>query len=84
MINLTLPALRGKERRHTLACRAFYEKQCAVRNKVYISGGNGACNRIQLAGNVRELLHVIHRAILLSPGSIIEPSDLPLEDSAAS
>ena len=30
-------------------------------------------------GNVRELLHVIHRAILLSPGSIIEPSDLPLE-----
>lgn len=79
MINLTLPPLRERKEDIPLLAEHFTKNNAPSGIKFISPEAMELVTEYNWPGNVRELLHVIHRAILLSPGSIIEPSDLPLE-----
>ncbi len=79
MINLTLPALRERKEDIPLLAEYFTKNNAPSGIKVISPEAMELIMEYDWPGNVRELLHVIHRAILLSPGSVIEPTDLPLE-----
>ncbi len=79
MMNLSIPPLRERKEDIPLLAEYFIKNNKASGIKVLSPETLGLLIEYNWPGNVRELLHVIHRAILLSPGSVIEPSDLPLE-----
>jgi two-component system, NtrC family, response regulator GlrR len=84
VLALTLPALRERRGDILLLTHDFLEKQAAI--------AEGRSKKISLAalncllshswpGNVRELQNVLTRAIVLSDGECIEPSDLDLREA---
>ena len=79
MMNLSIPPLRERKEDIPLLAEYFIKNNKASGIKVLSPETLGLLIEYNWPGNVRELLHVIHRAILLSPGSVIEPGDLPLE-----
>lgn len=79
MMSLTLPTLRERKEDIPLLAEYFIKNNAPSGIKIISPEAMELITKYNWPGNVRELLHVIHRAILLSPGSVIEPSDLPLE-----
>lgn len=79
MMSLTLPTLRERKEDIPLLAEYFIKNNAPSGIKIISPEALELITEYNWPGNVRELLHVIHRAILLSPGSVIEPSDLPLE-----
>ena len=86
VLALTLPALRERRGDILLLTRDFLEKQAAIQEARPKNLSLAALNRLlshSWPGNVRELQNVLTRAIVLSDGDSIEPSDLDLPDSFA-
>lgn len=79
MMSLTLPTLRERKEDIPLLAEYFIKNNAPSGIKIISPEAMELITEYNWPGNVRELLHVIHRAILLSPCSVIEPSDLPLE-----
>jgi two-component system, NtrC family, response regulator AlgB len=84
VITLTLPALR--ERHEDLLPLAqhylqFFERQQGRQNMVLSPQSGQAIAAYAWPGNLRELRNAVERAVILSPASIIEPSDLGLTSS---
>ncbi|MBA3543037.1 MAG: sigma-54-dependent Fis family transcriptional regulator [Chthoniobacterales bacterium] len=84
-IEIALPPLR--ERREDIApLAAHFLAQHAARYRKKLSGFESAAHealmRHEYPGNVRELDHVIERAVLMSQGAQIKPNDLGLTNAA--
>jgi DNA-binding NtrC family response regulator len=57
----------------------FTKRSPEFRRKRFSKEALAFLSRYPWPGNVRELQNVLHRALLLSKGDIIDPSDLPLD-----
>ena len=82
VINLEIPPLRERVADITTLAEHFLALVCRETGKplVRFSEAALACLRQhQWPGNVRELQNVVERAVLLSPGDEIGPTDLPSE-----
>jgi DNA-binding NtrC family response regulator len=85
-IEIHLPPLR--ERREDIpVLAAHFLSTHARRYRKDLQGFDPAAMQALLEnpwqGNVRELNHVVERAVLMAPGNIVRPADLALRESAA-
>ncbi|MFP6602866.1 MAG: sigma-54 dependent transcriptional regulator, partial [Pirellulaceae bacterium] len=82
VINLEVPPLRERVADIAPLCDHFLALVCRETGKPLVRFNEGALARLRQhdwPGNVRELQNVVERAVLLSPGHEIGPSDLPTE-----
>jgi DNA-binding NtrC family response regulator len=80
VIALTCPPLRARRDDLPLLAEHFLAVYCAKNNRDRLRIAKGAMDRMMdyvWPGNVRELSNVIERAVILSKGQEIVPSDLP-------
>ncbi len=83
VITLTIPPLREREDDVIRLAEYFLQKKSPVRSPVKISDEViDILKNYDFPGNVRELEHMIERAIIFCEGSIIRPSDINLAGSA--
>lgn len=83
VITLTIPPLRERQGDVLLLAEFFLQKKLPVRsNKTLSPEAKKDLLRYNFPGNVRELEHIIERAIIFSEGESILPKDLniPKED----
>ncbi|HEX2581371.1 MAG TPA: sigma-54 dependent transcriptional regulator [Dongiaceae bacterium] len=85
VLNVEIPPLRKRPKDIKLLARHFVKK-FAADNGVAVAGISPAgidslCQR-EWRGNVRELENILHRAVLLAMGPMIEPGDLRLPPAA--
>jgi len=76
VVNLRIPALRNRPEDIPALAGHFIHKYCDLNGLGPKSLGEAALARLVAhpwTGNVRELENTIHRAVLLSPGEIVEP-----------
>ncbi|MDI6809909.1 MAG: sigma-54 dependent transcriptional regulator [Candidatus Eisenbacteria bacterium] len=81
VVELRIPPLRERGDDVVLLARHFIEKLRTDFKKPGLSLSRtalAAIRKYNWPGNVRELMNVLERAVLLSKGGVIEPSDLPL------
>ena len=78
-ITVTLPPLRERPEDIALLAHHFVEANAAYGAKRLSAAALAALEAYPWPGNVRELLHAIERAVNLSRGEEIQPSDLPPE-----
>lgn len=77
VITLTIPPLRERQNDVLLLAEYFLRKKSPVRSiKKLSDNARKALLRYNFPGNVRELEHMIERAIIFSEGNVIEPKDL--------
>jgi transcriptional regulator with PAS, ATPase and Fis domain len=77
VITLTIPPLRERQNDVLLLAEYFLRKKSPVRSVKKLSdSARQALLRYNFPGNVRELEHMIERAIIFSDGNVIEPKDL--------
>jgi DNA-binding NtrC family response regulator len=82
VINLEIPPLRERVADISALCDHFLALVCRETGKPLARFSEGALARLRQhdwPGNVRELQNVVERAVLLSPGDEIGPTDLPNE-----
>ncbi|MFT3714075.1 MAG: sigma-54 dependent transcriptional regulator [Archangium sp.] len=86
VITLALPALRERPGDIPLVAQHFLKHYCDKMGKKQLTGFSPAAMKLlmrnQWIGNVRELQHVVERAVVLSPGEVIEADVLPQDASA--
>jgi two-component system response regulator HydG len=78
-ITVSLPPLRERREDIALLARHFLEQNAAYGNKRLSPAALTCFERYDWPGNVRELQHAIQRAVILSTGEEIAPTDLPAE-----
>lgn len=79
VVTLTIPPLRERGQDIILLARYFLEKKSPVRSPKKLSKETEeVLSRYDFPGNVRELQHIIERAIIFSDGGSISPRDLNL------
>ncbi len=79
VITLTIPPLHERENDIILLAEYFLEKKSPVRApKVLSDEAKNLLLKYDFPGNVRELSHIIERAIIFSDGNIIKAKDLNL------
>jgi DNA-binding NtrC family response regulator len=86
VVTLTLPPLRERKEDLPLLTRYFLEKYSAELKrppKPMSSAALRLMARYHWPGNIRELENAIERAVVLSTGAEIEPSDLPVSGAEA-
>ena len=86
-ITITLPPLRERREDVRRLAEHFLEQNATYGRKRLSDTAMDALERYGWPGNVRELQHAVQRAVILSPGDVIQPADLPDEirgDRAAS
>lgn len=77
VITLTIPPLRQRENDALLLAEYFLQKKSPVRSlKKLSSEAQRDLGRYNYPGNVRELEHIIERAIIFSEGDLIHSKDL--------
>lgn len=77
VITLTIPPLRERQGDVLLLADYFLQKKSSVRSVKRLSEeSKKELMRYNFPGNVRELEHIIERAIIFSDGEIIQPKDL--------
>lgn len=77
VITLTIPPLRERQGDVLLLADYFLQKKSSVRSVKRLSeDSKKELMRYNFPGNVRELEHIIERAIIFSDGEIIQPKDL--------
>ena len=82
VITLTIPPLREREDDVIRLAEYFLQKKSPVRSPVKISDEViDILKNYDFPGNVRELEHMIERAIIFCEGNIIRPSDINLAGS---
>jgi DNA-binding NtrC family response regulator len=84
VITLTIPPLRDRKEDISLLSNHFLAAKSPIRSPKKISS---EAERVLLSysfpGNVRELEHIIERAIIFAEGDIIKPEDLNLPHTAS-
>lgn len=77
VITLTIPPLRERQNDVLLLAEYFLQKKSPIRSAKKLSEeAKKELKRYNFPGNVRELEHMIERAIIFSEGDIIYPKDL--------
>ena len=80
VINIELPALRGRVSDIPMLANHFFEKVCLEEGKE-LEGFDPMAMQVMQSypwpGNVRELQNVVERAVLLGRGPLLTTSDLP-------
>lgn len=77
VITLTIPPLRERQGDVLLLAEYFLQKKSSVRALKRLSEeAKKELMRYNFPGNVRELEHIIERAIIFSDGDVIQPKDL--------
>jgi len=85
VISLELPPLRNRQEDIELLAGSFLKKFAAEYRKplpVLSSAALVILQNYEFPGNIRELENLIQRAVLLSEGEQLQPSDLPVASSA--
>ncbi len=83
VITLTIPALRERKEDVLVLARYFLETKSPVRSPKKLSEeAEYALMNYDYPGNIRELEHVIERAIIFAEGDIITADDLSLPTNA--
>ena len=83
VVQLELPPLRERLDDLMPLCQLFIERYAKANNmtaKALDFGAIARLRRYRWPGNVRELENCIHRAVLLSQGTLIGPEDISLPD----
>lgn len=86
VITLSVPALRERKSDIPFLAERFLEEAAKGSNNETKSLSRSAMDSLlaySWPGNVRELENAIERAFLLSPGSVIQPEDLPITSRAS-
>jgi two-component system response regulator AtoC len=82
VITLTIPPLRDRKEDILLLANHFIKEKTPIRSPKHLSA---QAEEILLAysfnGNIRELDHIIERALIFAEGDIIQPEDLNLPQS---
>ena len=77
VITLTIPPLRERNNDIILMSNYFLQKKSSVRSlKVLSPESEKELLHYNFPGNVRELEHIIERAVIFSEGDLIQPKDL--------
>ena len=87
VVSVTLPPLRERGNDVILIARFLVDKYCAENNippKSLSREAELAIRKYQWPGNIRELENLTKRAIIMSPGNLLFPSDLGLKETAES
>ena len=86
VVNLEMPPLRARGEDVVALAESFLVR-FNQKNGRQLKGFSPAARRQLLAyawpGNVRELINAVERAVIMAPGPLIEPGDLPLALQAA-
>jgi DNA-binding NtrC family response regulator len=80
VIPIVVPSLRDRQEDIPLLAEHFLRKYCASNGRRMQGFSNNAMQkllRLRWEGNVRELENVVERAVVLAPGDLIEPKDIP-------
>lgn len=85
VITLTIPPLRDRRDDILLLANHFLESKSPIRapRKLSIEASN-ILENYSFTGNIRELEHIIERAIIFAESDVIEPEDLNLPSSVTS
>jgi DNA-binding NtrC family response regulator len=84
VITLTIPPLRERGEDIILLAKYFLEKKSPIRStKVLSKEAERALLKYPFPGNVRELAHIIERALIFSEGDEIQVHDLNLPNVAS-
>jgi two-component system NtrC family response regulator/two-component system response regulator AtoC len=78
-ITITLPPLRERREDIRRLVEHFLEQSATYGRKRLSDTAMDALERYAWPGNVRELQHAVQRAVILSQGDLVQPSDLPEE-----
>ncbi len=79
VITLTIPPMRDRKEDILLLARYFLETKSPIRSPKKLSPeAEELLSKYTFPGNVRELDHIIERAIIFAEGDIIRPEDLNL------
>jgi DNA-binding NtrC family response regulator len=84
VVPIGLPPLRERAGDIPLLVEHFIRKHASKSNSTVTDISNEAMRKLlryPWPGNIRQLEHVIQRALILADGSVIEPDDLPLDAS---
>lgn len=83
VIPIVVPPLRHRPDDIPLLCQYFLNKYCVINNKLITGFSFEAMQKLMSLpwpGNVRELENLVERLVVLTPHSVIQPSDLPASD----
>ena len=78
-ITITLPPLRERPEDIRQLAEHFLEQNATYGRKRLADSAMDCLERYRWPGNVRELQHAVQRAVILSQGDLIQPTDLPEE-----
>jgi len=78
-ITITLPPLRERPEDIRRLAEHFLEQNATYGRKRLSDSAMDCLERYRWPGNVRELQHAVQRAVILSQGDLIQPTDLPEE-----
>jgi DNA-binding NtrC family response regulator len=78
-ITITLPPVRERPEDIRRLAEHFLEQNATYGRKRLSDSAMDCLERYRWPGNVRELQHAVQRAVILSQGDLIQPTDLPEE-----
>jgi DNA-binding NtrC family response regulator len=78
-ITITLPPLRERPEDIRRLAEHFLEQNATYGAKRLSDSAMDCLERYRWPGNVRELQHAVQRAVILSQGDVLQPTDLPEE-----
>jgi len=84
-VELLVPPLREREKDVGILSQYFLEKFCKKYNKhgvKFSSSANRKLSRYHWPGNIRELMHLIERGVIMSENKILVPEDFILSHQA--